>query len=137
MACLTPLPNTASSIRLRRADFPQWTHPTETRGPRSFGDRAMRSSPGCPPVSNCRTVSTRPLLESGLCEPRRVALSLIDKSDDYQCQSLLDLDAIVHAFRDELANHIERSAHRGDGLRAVGPVKQGFVGWPTDHDFVL
>src|SRR5712671_161384 len=31
-------------MRLRRADFPHWTQATEMRGPRSFGDRAMRRS---------------------------------------------------------------------------------------------
>src|SRR5437899_8975018 len=80
-------------------------------------------SPGCPSVSDCRTVSTCPLSESGLCESVRVALSLVDKPHDYQRQRLLDIGTIVHPLRDKLADPVERSAHGGNSLRAVGAVK--------------
>src|SRR5581483_9067123 len=73
----------------------------------------------CPTVSYYATVSACPYAEGSLRESLGVAFALVDQSEDYQGQRLLNIVAAVYVRRDGSADHVERRRHDGDSLGAV------------------
>jgi hypothetical protein len=67
------------------------------------------------------SVNSFPLSKGGFREALSVALSVVHKSKDYQCQRQLFIDATV--FRNELAGLVDSDAHDSNSFRAVGAVK--------------